>query len=243
MSKVRVLCLHGFTSNGSVHAHQVRSITNELSADFDFLFPDGPHEVDMSKQTNPEDPATKLWSDYVSANSTSGHRAWWFARDADPVSNQPSGFHGLERSLDHMGDLIRRTGPVHAIWGFSQGACFAGMLISLLSDQLKDHPLRKHLPAHQGMPSAAVFYSGFRARFPQYDSVYVPGIDIPTLHISGEQDDVVSAERSDALLRVCRDASVLRHAGGHEIPTLEEDQAVIVRFLRDNARSRNNDSS
>src|SRR5438445_628258 len=111
MSKLRVLCLHGFTSNGSVHAHQVRNITSALSAD-----------------------------------------------------------------------------------------------------------------------------SGFRARFPQYDSVYAPGIDTPTLHILGEQDHAVSTERSETLLRVCRDASVLRHAGGHEIPTSEEDQAVIIRFLRDKAR-------
>jgi pimeloyl-ACP methyl ester carboxylesterase len=237
MSKPRVLCLHGFTSNGSVHAQQVRSITNALSADFDFLFPDGPHEVDMSKQINPEDTAAKLWSDYVLANSTSGHRAWWFARDADPANNQSGGFHGLERSLDYLGDLIQKTGPVHVIWGFSQGACFAGMLISLLSDGLKDHPLRRYLPVHQGMPSAGVFYSGFKARFPQYDSVYALGIDIPTLHILGERDNVVSAKRSETLIRVCRDGSVLRHAGEHEIPTSTEDHAVIIRFLRDKVRS------
>ena len=238
MSKQRVLCLHGFTSNGSVLAHQVRGITNALSKDFDFLFPDGPHEVDMLKQN----PAAKSWTEYVAANSTAGHRAWWFARDADLASNELGGFHGLERSLDYLGDLIQKTGPVHVIWGFSQGACFAGILMSLLSDKLKDHPLSRHLPTHHGMPCAGVFCSGFRARFPQYDSVYAPGIDVPTLHVWGEQDDVVSPERSETLLKVCRDPSILRHVGGHEIPTSEEDQAVIVRFLHEKVRSKNKES-
>jgi len=234
MNKLRILCLHGFTSNGTMHALQIRSLTDSLSKDFDFLFPDGPHSVDMS-QSDAENSAAKSWTEYVSANSTSGHRAWWFARDADSASNNAAGsYHGLERSLDYLGDFIKEAGEVHGIWGFSQGACFAALLTALLSPQLKDHPLRKHLPSNQGPPSAGVFVSGFKARFPQYDSIYAPGIDVPTLHIMGEKDDAVSPERSGALMKVCRNASVLRHSGGHEIPSSEEDQAVIVKFLRQN---------
>ena len=235
--KLRILCLHGFTSNGTMHALQMRSLTNALSNDFDFLFPDGPHHVDMPQQSISENPASKVWGEYVSANSTSGHRAWWFARDASPDSNEAGNYDGLERSLDYLGDYIQKEAPIHAIWGFSQGACFAALLTALLSKQLKDHPLRKHLPTGQGPPSAGIFVSGFRARYSQYDSIYTLGIDVPTLHIIGEKDDAVSPKRSEALMKLCRDPIVLRHAGGHEIPSSAEHQATIVKFLLDNVRS------
>jgi predicted esterase len=222
-----------------MYALQIRSLTNALSKDFDFLFPDGPHQVDMSQQGVSQNPASKAWSEYVSANSTSGHRAWWFARDSGPTSPGHGNYDGLERSLDYLGDYIQKEAPVHAIWGFSQGACFAGLLTALLSNPLKDHPLRKRLPASQGSPSAGIFISGFRARFPQYDSIYASGIDAPTLHVIGEKDDAVSPTKSEALMKMCRDPSVLRHAGGHEIPSSEEHQSTIIRFLRENFHARN----
>lgn len=234
MSKLRILCLHGFTSNGTMHALQIRSLTDTLSKDFDFLFPDGPHHVDMSQQSVSENPASKAWSEHVSAKSTSGHRAWWFARDAGSNSAEAGSYDGLERSLDYLGDYIQREAPIHAIWGFSQGACFAALLTALLSKQLKDHPLRKYLPVSLGPPSASIFVSGFRARFPQYDSIYASGIVVPTLHIIGEKDNDVSPQKSEALMKACRDPVVLRHAGGHEIPSLAEHQATIVKFLREN---------
>jgi pimeloyl-ACP methyl ester carboxylesterase len=237
MSKLRVLCLHGFTSNGSVHAHQARHIANALSSEFDFLFPDGPHEADLSTQMNLSNPSTKAWADYVSANSTVGHRAWWFARDPHPADNEGGGFEGLEQSIGYVEELIQRTGPVHVIWGFSQGACFAGLLTALLSEKSKSHPLRRCLPKSQGTPKAGIFFSGFKPRFRQYDDIYTAGIETPTLHIMGEQDTAVTIERSEALVEVCRRATVLKHGGGHDIPKGYEDQRRIIQFLRESASS------
>ncbi|CAL3969796.1 unnamed protein product [Diplocarpon coronariae] len=239
MSKLRVLCLHGFTSNGTVHAHQVRRITAVLSTDFDFLFPDGPHMVEITEAMKQKSPTTKAWSEYVAENSKSGHRAWWIARDPDVSKNEPGSLDGLERSLEYLGDLIRTTGPVHAIWGFSQGGCFAGMLMALLSNQQTNHPLRRQLPSSQPAPSAGIFFAGFKPRFAQYDSVYAAGIDVPTLHIIGSQDTIVSTKRSETLLAVCQSASLLKHEGGHDIPSSPQDQEVVIRFLRDNVRGFN----
>jgi len=190
MNKLRILCLHGFTSNGTIHALQIRPLTDALSKDFDFLFPDGPHNVDMPQQGS-ENSSTNAWTEYVNANSPSGHRAWWFASD-DPASSEKGTYEGLERSIVYLGGYMQREGPIHAIWGFSQGACFAGLLTGLLSPALKDHPLRRHLPSAQASPSASVFVSRFKARFPQYDGIYAHRIDMPTLTIIGEKDDAVS---------------------------------------------------
>jgi predicted esterase len=241
MSKLRILCLHGFTSNGNVHAHQLKSLTSRLSSHFVFIFPDGPHAVDVTRSLGNNATAT-AWSEYVSANSSSGHRAWWFAKDPKPERNEPGGFSGLEKSLDVIGEVMEKEGPVHAIWGFSQGACFAGMLVALLSEQSRGHELRSRLPHSQGTPSAGIFFSGFRARFPQYDGVYVHGIQVPTLHVLGRKDVIVSTERSESLMEVCQEPGLLKHTGGHDIPSSEEDEQVIIQFLLDNVRQKREES-
>jgi hypothetical protein len=40
-------------------------------------------------------------------------------------------------------------------------------------------------------------------------------------------------------MKVCRDPIVLRHAGGHDIPSSAEHEATIIKFLRENIRSKN----
>ncbi|KAG4436933.1 hypothetical protein IFR05_007584 [Cadophora sp. M221] len=241
MSKLRILCLHGFTSNGSVHAHQIRGIAKALSAEFEFLFPDAPHIADITDKMKLESPATRSWSDYVAQNSTSGHRAWWFAKDPDPAKNDLGTFQGLELSLDFLGEFIRKIGPVHAIWGFSQGAGFAGMLMALLSNQRKDNPLRNRLPSNQPVSSAGIFVAGFKSRLPQHENVYASGIEVPTLHIIGSRDTAITPERSEVLMKICKNPTVLRHGGGHDVPTSEEDQQAIIDFLRQNVRATGSD--
>jgi len=241
----RILCLHGFTSNGSVHAYQARKIiklfpnSSTTSPKYEFLFPDGPHIVPNG------DIKDRTWHEYVAKNSTSGHRAWWFARDSNftnPnsfVNPETGGYYGIEDSLKYLGELIEKSGPVHAIWGFSQGACFAGMLMSMLSDSSKDPlGLRKFLSTgeKQGCPMAGVFFGGFKARFEQYQPIYETGVQVPTLHVVGENDMLVTVERSEGLVEVCENAEVLKHQNGHNIPREAQELERIADFLRKNVR-------
>lgn len=237
-SKLRILCLHGFTSNATVHAHQLRRLTS-LLPDYDFLFPDGPHKVDIASQMDMSKPFNQTWSDLVlGLDSKAGHRAWWYARDADWKTKTTGGFIGLEESLTYLDEWLKGKGveEVHAIWGFSQGACLAGMLCALLQPKQASHLLRKFLSSSPSSdfppPLAGVIFSGFRARFEQYDGLYEPGIDVPVLHVLGEQDPLVSSERSEALLRVCKDEAILKHPGAHDIPKGEADLKQIAEFTR-----------
>ncbi|CZT08332.1 uncharacterized protein RCO7_08256 [Rhynchosporium graminicola] len=200
MSKLRILCLHGFTSNGSVHAHQIRGITKALSAEYEFLFPVGPRVVEILENSKLESPSMKSWSEYVSKYSTSGHRGWWVTKEPNPANGEPGTFEGLEKSLKWI-ILFGTTYPVNPF-----------------------------------VPSAGIFIAGFKARFPQYDSAYASGIDVPTLHVIGSQDVAVVPERSEALVKISTNPSVLRHGGGHNFPTSEEDQKIIIDFLRQKVR-------
>jgi pimeloyl-ACP methyl ester carboxylesterase len=241
MNKLRILCLHGFTSNGAVHARQLQRITSQLP-EYEFLFPEGPHQVDIADQMDMTKPANQAWSEIVMSASVSGHRAWWYARD-DDTQSETTKFVGLVESLDYLRAYVQERGPVHAIWGFSQGACFAGMLCALLQSKHATHPLRKHLepPTDDsvsfGTPLAGTIFAGFRPHVPQFDVLYEPGIDVPTLHVIGEQDPLVRSGRSEALLRVCKNNERIVHPGGHDVPKKEADIARIVEFTRRHVRS------
>lgn len=249
-SKLRVLCLHGYTSNSQVHAHQLRRLTSALSSDYEFLFPDGPHKVDLSSSSptsamDMSKPANQVWHELVQGLSPRsaeiGHRAWWFARDPEWKTKRQGRFEGLEETFEYLGRWLREHGgPVDAVWGFSQGGCLAGMVVALLQKSQRGHVLRRKLGVDDDSDDdgstevkAGVVFAGFRARFEVYDDVYEPyGIETPVLHVMGNQDPLVDSERGEALMRVCKREQVLRFEGGHDIPKGEREVERIVAFMR-----------
>lgn len=177
-------------------------------------------------------PENKAWSDVVNNLSSSGHRAWYFARDTPDKGDGTGDLVGLNTSLEFIGRLLKNEGPVHAIWGFSQGAGLAGMLCALLQAGKTDHALRSLMPTNLITPLAGIVFSGFKARFAQFDTVYEGGIDVPMMHIIGESDSLVRSERSQALIHSCSQAKILKHSGGHNIPKGDADVRSIVEFVR-----------
>lgn len=213
-----------------MHAHQLRRVTKILP-EYEFLFPDGPHEVDIASQMDLSQPENKAWNEIVNRMSTSGHRAWYFARD-DSEHEGKGEFVGLETSLEFIGKTLKEQAPVHAIVGFSQGAGLAGMLCALLQARQSGHPLRKLMPTDLATPFASITISGFKARFSQYNSIYEDGIDVPMLHVIGAGDSLVRHERSQALIDLCSRAQILEHDGGHNIPKGDTEVTEIVQFIR-----------
>ncbi|KAM3424649.1 hypothetical protein BST61_g6637 [Cercospora zeina] len=236
-------------SNSSAN---VDSASAASSFEYEFLFPDGPHVVKYSSSdSEPGVAMDPIWHEFVfglnEESAETGHRAWWFAKDPDWKTKKDGTFEGIERGFEGLGRWIREQKTtedgdegIDAIWGFSQGACLAGMLCALLSrkgamGEDQRHPLLKLLGLKQdpGRLKAGIIFSGFRARFRQYDDIYEPeGIGIPMLHVLGDKDPLVGSERSEALLRICERGEVLRFEGGHDIPKSEEDLKTIVNFVK-----------
>lgn len=236
MKTIRVLCLHGFTSNSQAHAHQMRRITRSLP-EIEFVFADGPHTVDIAKEMDLSLPANRAWADHVRLSSNLGSRAWWVAHENKWENPSTGGYYGLEESLRQIDGLLRATGSIDAVWGFSQGACLASILCALSQASMADHALRKHLSWDLMMPQKGIFFSGFRSRLALYDSLYETGIRIPTLHVTSGKDAVVTTKWSEALQRACTNASVLRHGDGHHIPKSDSDCSGIVDFMRNASTS------
>ena len=249
--RLRILALHGtFAVHGSGHATESSAANTILvgfgqSGDFfraklqrlithlettfsdrypggiDMVFPDGP--VDLSSDT-----AIDV-----------GMRAWW--RTLDDTSLNPNGviYPELPSSLASLAELLRAD-PVDGIIGFSQGACVAMMLTALCEGTLeRSAALRKQgapidlISPPQAPFKFAIACCGFRGNPAYYSGFYEPEIKTPSLHLIGDWDTMVPPERSVTLAEECAKSKVVRHRGGHHVPTDTRHLNIMSEFVGD----------
>lgn len=75
----------------------------------------------------------------------------------------------------------------------------------------------------------ASFKSGQEQHQTMYDNLK---IDLPSLHVIGAGDRVIPCHMSEVLANeYYKDAEILRHDGGHFIPTTPEAKSTYIKFL------------
>eukprot|EP01052_Picozoa_sp_SAG31_P002765 SAG31_NODE_99_length_25388_cov_12.710507_21_plen_249_part_00 len=95
---IRVLCLHGYTQNGSVFKKKLSGLERAVIAQLPgatFVFPTGPHEADASWVTKLDD-ADRAAAD---AAGVSGCRAWWVHNEKDENATDFTGWSQSEQLL------------------------------------------------------------------------------------------------------------------------------------------------
>lgn len=158
-------------------------------------------------------------------------------------------YTGLQDGLARIAESIRDEGPFDGVIGFSQGACAAAMLASLLESGRREAFTAS---SHQGVevepyPSSftfdndklrprltfAIIYSGFLAPGIRHAAFYDPPLKTPTLHFLGTLDGVVDEARSRALIERCEGAREAVHPGGHFLPSQRPWLDAAVSFVRE----------
>ncbi|KAJ7508743.1 serine hydrolase FSH [Mycena galericulata] len=155
-------------------------------------------------------------------------RAWWrFLYDMRDVST-------VVESFEYIKTVLETQGPFQhlfkGIFGFSQGAAFAAMILAFMENpDLSPNLLRDvdHPPFE-----FAVIVSGFVA--PSQLFPLPPNIRTPSLHIIGFNDIMVAPEISAKLADRFEDAQIEIHQGGHFIPRTR----TWRKFLHDYLSSR-----
>mmetsp|Transcript_6014 Transcript_6014/g.15745 ORF Transcript_6014/g.15745 Transcript_6014/m.15745 type:complete len:250 (+) Transcript_6014:139-888(+) len=209
--KARLLALHGFTQDAQTFRSRIGSMRKGLKSRADFVFVDAPHMIsDVSDEV------------VASAGGQSAGRSWW-AWEGGERPSQSATYKGWEPSLEAITAAMAAEAPVDGLMGFSQGATAAALYLSGLQD------------AGQQMPRFAILVGGFLPRDPAYAAAITKSkICIPTLHIYGQGDKLVSTERSKALMGAFDSelAEVYEHPGGHMVPTCTgEFKRVICDFV------------
>lgn len=211
--KGTILCLHGFAQNGVVFSTKSSGIRKMLKkAGYHTVFIDGPIEL------TPADlpfAASSLGADDKAEEVK--FRGWVYTQ-AEKFDIQPS--------LDAIKKAYEEHGPFVGVMGFSQGSGIVGAILSSFNKVVGDEKAMEHL-------KFAILYSGFRFENESVQHYYKEKITVPTLHVIGELDTLVSNERSQKLADLCENATVLKHPGGHYCPSTKDLLKAEVAWVND----------
>ncbi|KAJ1521011.1 hypothetical protein ONE63_002724 [Megalurothrips usitatus] len=210
-NKLKILCLHGYGQNGEYFRQKMGGIRKQWKNFAELEFISAPHLIQHAGENDDPDAGARL--------------AWWFT-DMEARTYESKVFntncYGFEDSVKLVESTIQEKGPYDGILGFSQGACFLSLLCCLQQKGVL-----------QGTFKFAIFTSGYLSRCTDHQSVYSVGeVEIPTLHVYGETDSVITADMSDALMETCNDKQIIRHPGGHYMPSNSHFREGYLNFLR-----------
>ena len=218
---IRILMLHGYTQSGHFFNTKTRKLRERImdnlreelcleeSDEIEFLYPDAPHVLH----------ASEVPGHYSAAGGESDLHGWF------NINDQP--FQGLEASIAWIIQYMRLVGPVDGVIGFSQGGAMAMMIASLCEGQtnparleaLANQPISMHFEPPQGPMKFAISVSGFRGTTDHYRGFYNPIITTPSMCIVADLDIMIEADVSALLVESCHEPKVVRHRGGHYVPT------------------------
>ncbi|XP_055588232.1 esterase AAEL000016 [Uranotaenia lowii] len=210
-TKLKVLALHGYRQNGDGFKSKLGSFRKFINKYAELIFVTAPHvapPLPDSPEGQEPDPA---------------QRSWWFNKDDGTFkgTNRNGPAIGFEQSLKLVEDVWKREG-CSGLLGFSQGACFAGLLCDLSA---RGMTLIK--------PEFAVLSSGFRSGSLVHLNFYENKVQIPSLHIFGAADEIIPKDMSQALAQTFNEPQLLIHSGGHFLPAQAAQKQTYVDFFRE----------
>ncbi|XP_014239421.1 esterase OVCA2 [Cimex lectularius] len=210
-NKLKILCLHGYRQDGPTFRSKIGSLRKAFkNIIFDTV--DAPHisNIPSHDAENKQDLAA------------SNPRSWWFTdTNKTYVSKIESDIaECFEESVSYIQDHVNKNGPYDGLFGFSQGATFAALICCLIQKG-----------EFQANFKFVIIGAGFRSLCKPHLHYYNTKLVIPSLHIIGETDQVISKERCESLLEIFENPQILRHPGGHYIPASKEFKHVYKEFF------------
>ena len=205
-------------------------IESEQSGEFmiEMMAPDGPFEwqfdpsvhVKRSETTEEEERENALM------------RTWW--------NRHGNEYGGLTDSLEMLLDVWNGDEGFEGIIGFSRGGRLAHLIATLhqaskgkLFKSLKYVVIASgygHVPMPENFPPKGGIWDVFLEGNGYSTNNLVP-LEIPSLHIMGSKDRLVTVENSRALLLSYVDPQVLEHDGGHHVPMRAANVRTILKFI------------
>ncbi|ORZ01304.1 serine hydrolase FSH [Syncephalastrum racemosum] len=226
MSNLRILCLHGMVQNGSIFRKKTAVLRKKLKS-ADLVYVTGPHLIDDPRYTSEE--AREAAADPNAPEELKPY-GWWYPTSTYP--NTAEGYYtGFRESVEHLKDILIKEGPFDGIFGFSQGACLAAVMVELLENRALMPDL---LPSSFEHPpfKFAIIAAGFKPDSQDATAaLFKSKIKTPSIHLIGEADTLIVPERMMALADIFEDPAILKHPGGHFVPTNAVSRNELAAFV------------
>ncbi|GFS27680.1 ovarian cancer-associated gene 2 protein homolog [Elysia marginata] len=236
--KLRILCIHGYRQNAQSFREKTGALRKILKKYAELEYITAPHKVP------PGNMGSAAWGDRsnpaevenMGQETGPGERGWWFSREDEyfKSTDYSDVSVGFEESMDMLQKVLEagkvddcedggnnQGGGFDGVIGFSQGASLLSMLC--LMQQKEQARWFKF----------AILIAGFKSRLSKHSHHYEEKATIPSLHIYGESDQIVSNEMSEELLQYFDDPKVWLHPGGHFVPATGPQKKIYVEFLQE----------
>lgn len=200
MKKLKVLCLHGFRTSGSILQHQFSKFGPSVLDLLDMVYLDGPRPCGGPSM--------------VDGYYQPPYYEWYLP---NPAYTE---LVGLDDCLDFIFKYIDEHGPFDGFMGFSQGACICAALVAM---QQKGVALTRHPPIKFVVIVAGGMFEDPDLKKKTYPSI----ITCPSVHITGAKDE--RNYRNEALAKVFENPIIIRHEGNHTVPRLAEEEIKVIR--------------
>ncbi|XP_017777791.1 PREDICTED: esterase AGAP003155 [Nicrophorus vespilloides] len=216
--KLKVLAIHGYRQNAEVFRQKTGSFRKMVHKWVQFTYVTAPHKVILVDELNNDGEEVN-----IGQSADEEQYGWFFNRDNKTYRGIRKGGPavGFEESLKFIEKVVEEQGPFNGIMGFSQGACFVGLLCDLQA--------RGMLPYKFDF---AIMASGFKSDCLPHKKYYSEPISIPTLHIYGETDNIIPTEMSKSLATVFGEPLEISHPGGHYLPATAVQKKDYQTFFK-----------
>ncbi|XP_034187832.1 esterase AGAP003155 [Osmia lignaria lignaria] len=214
--KLRVLAIHGYAQSDVIFKSKLGSLRKGFKKEVEFTFLRAPHEVPMK-------------SNFGTDGVEKGY-GWWFnTEDHIFKAIVPSNLSvGFEDSTAVIEKAFQESGPFDGILGFSQGAAFAVLLCFMQQKNLLKIKF-----------DFAIIISGFKSLCTPHTMYYDEKISIPSLHIYGEADQVISAAMAEEVSEMFVNKTTLTHVGGHYVPSKKEYYTEFIIKMLEHKNKKN----
>jgi hypothetical protein len=164
-----------------------------------------------------------------------GDFGWWHAVSNDDADPKRAGvgptmrYEGWSETKHWLVSLFRQSAPFDGVFGFSQGAALTSLLVGL----------RNPHEAEAGISfDFAMMVGGFASNDGCHADLYQRKSEysLPSAHVIGKSDLVVPSSHSDHLASFFKDPLILRHSGGHVVPSDPQVRNGVAAFLQERAR-------
>lgn len=209
--KLNVLCLHGYRQNGDSFRSKTGSLRKIIKNFANFTYISAPH---FSKPINENE---------INENQ----RSWWFNKEDSSFkgTNIDGPAYKFEESLKFV-EEVWNNGDFQGLIGFSQGASFVSLIASMSMKSLTSIK-----------PRFVFLAAGFPSQSLAHKNYYEHKITIPSLHVYGLNDEIISHELSKKLQESFDNPQVHTHEGGHCLVASSKEKQCYVDFFRNQLTS------
>jgi predicted esterase len=210
MRRLRILCLHGYHGHARMLQSHMAPLTKGLELFAEFVCVDAP-------------------------SLSTGGFGWWHAVSTEGRNRKHIGvagsarrYEGWTKTKDWMISLFEQSAPFDGVFGFSQGATLTSLLVGL----------RNHRTEGGISFDFAIMVGGFASNDGSHADLYQrkSQYDLPSVHIIGKSDLIVPSSHSEHLAGFFKAPLMLRHSGGHVIPSDPLVRNGVTTFLQERAR-------